>query len=82
MREPGQDKEGLNLDKGRTGLGLWELGGVVWGSLLLTPLLGYGLAWGWRKARPKAALQALVITLVVSVLLGVLWMWLMRRSPS
>ncbi len=82
MSEPGQDNTGPLLGQRRRGLGLWELGGVVVGSLLLTPLLGYGLAWGWRSVRPKAALQALILTLAISLLLAVLWIWLMRRAPA
>ena len=47
-------------------------------SLLITPLVGWVLAIWWREQKPRAALQALALSLPASVLffgLG-LWLWL------
>lgn len=47
-------------------------------SLALTPLVGLTAAWWWREARPRAAAQALAMSLPVSVALfgAVAWAWL------
>ena len=42
-------------------------------NLLLTPLAGFALWYGWRQERPAAAAQALRFTLPVAIALGALW---------
>ena len=43
------------------------------GSLLLTPLAGYAVWFGLREERPRAARQALTVTLPISAALGMAW---------
>ncbi len=81
---------GKMLDKARralgshfatdTGLTSRERLGLLAVDLLLTPLIGWVLFAWWRNERPRAALQALRITLPVTVLFTVLVIYL--RSPS
>jgi hypothetical protein len=44
-------------------------------SLLITPLVGWVLWYWWRKERPRAALQALGLSLPASVAMTVLVLW-------
>lgn len=43
------------------------------GNLLLTPLAGYAVWFGLREERPRAARQALTVTLPISAALGIAW---------
>lgn len=43
------------------------------GNLLLTPLAGYAVWFGLREERPRAARQALTLTLPISAALGLAW---------
>jgi hypothetical protein len=45
-------------------------------DLLLTPLAGFAIWWGHRFDRPRAAAQALRITLPIAAALGALWVGL------
>jgi len=47
--------------------------GVVVGSLLLTPLVGIAVWFGWREDRPKAAAQALWTSLAIGGLVALAW---------
>ena len=42
-------------------------------DLFLTPLAGFAIWWGHRHERPRAAAQALRITLPIAAALGALW---------
>jgi hypothetical protein len=44
------------------------------GNLLLTPLAGYAVWFGLREERPRAARQALTVTLPISAALGIAWL--------
>ena len=44
------------------------------GSLLLTPLVGLSVWWGYRTVRPEAARQALRVTIPVATIMGVVWL--------
>ena len=46
---------------------------VFAGSLLLTPLWGFTLAWGFRGTRSRAAFQAFCISLGVVLALSAAW---------
>ena len=54
-----------------------ELLGLLLGSLLLTPLVGFTAWWGLRGSRPGAARQCLILSGSVSALLGGIWVVLM-----
>ena len=43
------------------------------GNLLLTPLAGYAVWFGLREERPRAARQALLLTLPMSAALAIAW---------
>lgn len=43
-------------------------------NVLLTPLFGFVLWWGFRQTRPVAARQTLRITAPVALVLGALWL--------
>jgi len=43
-------------------------------SLLLTPLTGFALWWGYRVERPTAAAQVLRITWPIAIALSCLWL--------
>lgn len=43
------------------------------GNLMLTPLVGYAVWFGLREERPRAARQALALTLPISAALGIAW---------
>jgi len=45
---------------------------LLFTSLLLTPLVGWALWVGWRRARPRAAMEALALSLPASALFFVL----------
>lgn len=49
--------------------------GILLSSLFLTPLVGLTLWWWWRASRPKAALQALVLSAPISALLFAVVLW-------
>jgi hypothetical protein len=42
--------------------------GLLLTSLFLTPLVGWALWVGWRRSRPRAALEALALSLPASVM--------------
>lgn len=44
-------------------------------SLVLTPLVGWTCWWWWREDRPRAALQALAMSLPFTVLFTAIWFW-------
>ena len=44
------------------------------GSLVLTPLVGLSVWWGFRTVRPVAARQALRITVPIGAVMGALWL--------
>ena len=50
--------------------------GLLATSLLLTPLVGWTLWAWWRQTRPRAALQALALSLPASVMFFSLVIWL------
>jgi len=58
------------------GLSLAQRLGLLATSLFLTPLLGLVLALSWRTERPRAAMQALALSLPFSLLFffGVLYL--------
>ncbi|HHO50418.1 MAG TPA: hypothetical protein ENK18_05975 [Deltaproteobacteria bacterium] len=64
----------FSTDAGLSGV---EHAGLLAVNLLLTPLVGWVLFAWWRTARPRAALQALRLTLPVTVLFTVLVLYLM-----
>ena len=43
------------------------------GAVVLTPLLGLAVWWGYRMTRPLAARQALRVTIPAAALLGCIW---------
>lgn len=57
-----------------------EIGLLVLGSLLLTPLLGGALALHWQRERPLAGRQAWVVSLVLALFLGGIWVFLVFRG--
>ena len=67
-----------NMSSGRAGSGTplshREVLAIGLGSVVLTPLVGLSVWWGYRTVRPVAARQALKVTIPVGVALGVLWL--------
>jgi hypothetical protein len=59
------------------GLALGARLGLLAVSVLATPLVGLTLAWSWREERPRAALQALALSLPFSALFLGLGVWRM-----
>ena len=55
------------------GVSRWECAALLLGCLLLTPLYGLVMSWGWRKIRPRASKQALVVAVAVATVLGSFW---------
>jgi hypothetical protein len=51
-----------------------SLAGISVMSLLLTPLAGFAIWWGYRAERPTAAAQVLRITWPISVALSCVWL--------
>ncbi|MEC8422892.1 MAG: hypothetical protein VX000_03880 [Myxococcota bacterium] len=49
-------------------------------NLMLTPLVGYAVWFGLREERPRAARQALALTLPISAVLGVAWVVLVASQ--
>ena len=60
-------------DTARVPLKRGELVGLGLTNLLLTPLAGYAVWFGLRKSRPRAAQQALMLTVPMSLLLTLVW---------
>ncbi|MEC7239853.1 MAG: hypothetical protein VXW32_01305 [Myxococcota bacterium] len=50
-----------------------ELSALFFGCLLLTPLYGLVMSWGWRSIRPRAARQALGVAAAVGSVLAAFW---------
>ena len=42
-------------------------------SIVLTPMVGWVAWWWWRGTRPRASLQALALSLPLTVLFLLLW---------
>ena len=67
-----------NIASGRAGGGTplshRQLLAVGVGSLVLTPLVGLSVWWGYRTVRPVAARQTLRITIPVGVVMAVFWL--------
>lgn len=61
------------------GLVAKEWAWLVGGNLLLTPMLGFAHWWGWRSFRPRAAQQALVLSLGMAGILGLMWIVFLTR---
>lgn len=58
------------------GLGVRGVLGLFATNVVVTPLIGWTLAlWWWRGERPKAALQALAVSLPCTVLFTALALW-------
>lgn len=57
------------------GLAPKQVLGLLATNVLVTPLVGWVLAAWWRDERPRAAIQALAVSLPVSVLFTVLVLW-------
>lgn len=57
-------------DPGVSGKEFWTL---LAACLLLTPLYGIVMAWGWRTARPTASRQSLITAVSVGVVVCALW---------
>lgn len=51
-----------------------SLAGIGLMSLLLTPMAGFALWWGYRVERPTAASQILRITWPIAIALSILWL--------
>ena len=49
------------------GLSIAQLMGLFAVSVLLTPAVGWTLAWWWRTERPRAAIQCLALSAPVSL---------------
>lgn len=60
-------------DEGRRPLSPGTLVAISAANLLLTPLAGFAVWAGLRDGRPRAARQALLVTLPVACLLAVAW---------
>ncbi len=73
------------LDEARVGqgpgLGNGGRAAVLLGDVLLTPLIGYALWFGLRQERPVAAREALLLTLPVTLALGLAWLGVVLLSP-
>jgi len=66
-------------EEGPGGLRPIEVVGLVFGSILLTPMLGGAMALHWNQTRPRAGRQAMVITGLLAVLLAAVWLvWVFR----
>jgi len=50
------------------------LAGIGLMSLLLTPMAGFALWWGYRTERPTAATQVLRITWPIAIALSIAWL--------
>lgn len=57
------------------GLDVRQLGALLVGNLLFSPLLGWTCAFWWYGERPRAALQAGLVSLPVSLLGTGIWLW-------
>lgn len=74
------------LDKARRSLGqsfgtdagmsTWQRLGLLATSVFLTPLVGWVLFVWWWKVRPRAAIQALALSLPATVAFLILVLWL------
>ena len=60
----------MSRDPGASRRELWVL---LLACLLLTPLYGLVVAWGWRNSRPRACRHALVVALSTGTALMSLW---------
>jgi len=60
-------------DGSRTPLDTRVLVAIAGANLLLTPLAGFAVWFGFRRERPVAAAQALRITVPIAFALGALW---------
>lgn len=58
------------------GLTLGQRAALFACSILLTPLVGWTCWLWWRADRPRAALQALSLSLPPTVLFTAIWIWL------
>ena len=52
---------------------------LLFTSLLLTPLVGWVLWFWWRRSRPRAAIQALGLSLPATAIFTALVLWLRFR---
>ena len=68
--QPLSRPESVNRDPGASRR---ELGVLLLACLLLTPLYGLVVAWGWRDSRPRACRHALVVALSTGGVLMSLW---------
>lgn len=57
------------------GLGVRELLGLLAGNVLFSPLVGWTCAAWWYAERPRGALQAVLVSVPVSVLGTGIWLW-------
>ncbi len=55
------------------GLGVPMLFGLLATSVVLTPLVGWAAWLWWRQTRPRAALQALALSLPLTLIYTALW---------
>ena len=51
-----------------------QLFAIGLGSLVLTPLVGLSIWWGYRTVRPVASRQALRVTIPIGAAMGALWL--------
>ena len=60
------------------GLSMRDCALLFGAGLLVTPLLGWVLAFWWREERPRAAIQSLALTAPLTLLFtgGMLFVWL------
>lgn len=63
-----------------TGLSWRQRGGLLATSLLFTPLVGWTCFFWWRRERPRAAMQALALSLPFTVLFTGLWVVTILRG--
>jgi hypothetical protein len=60
-------------DAGQTPLPTPALLGIASANLLLSPMAGFAVWFGYRSERPVAAAQALRITIPIAIALAALW---------
>jgi hypothetical protein len=63
-------------------LGRTEVWLLVLGNIVLTPLLGLAVWWGWRERHAKAADRVLWLTLPFVALFGTAWTALVVLSTG
>ncbi|MCA9571772.1 MAG: hypothetical protein KC656_28235 [Myxococcales bacterium] len=64
------------------GLGLREALALLGANVLFSPLVGWTCAAWWWSERPRASLQAVLLSAPASVAMTALWLWVGTRGAT